>query len=234
MCVRFLAVPLLVVAMSAPAFAKTTVIAELGTAPLLRTSYSTREMRDNVASNASFVASAARKIGLSAHEYAAFRSAIRESHVAWVVVPRHLDAMSWRSGTSVYAIHNVRIPANTHGWEIDVPASGQRVAIYLPAACGNVSVVRTAVPVVAEHHAPAVVAPPVQEAVVPPPVIAPDDTPAAPNVIAESEFPPAAVASHHLLPAIFAPLLFGLAALSGGTKNAGGGGGIVSVPDGCP
>ena len=203
MCVRFLAVPLLVAAMSAPAFAKTTVIAELGTAPLLRTSYSTQEMRDNVASNAPFVASAARKIGLSSREYAAFRAAIRDSHVAWVVVPRHLDAMSWRSGTSVYALHNVLIPANTHGWEIDVPTSGQRVAIYLPAACGNVSVVRTAIPVVAQHHTPAVVAPPVQEAVVPPPVIVPDDTPAAPNVIAESEFPPAPVASHHLSPALF-------------------------------
>jgi hypothetical protein len=141
--------------------------------------------------------------------------------------------MTWRSGRRVYVLKDVIIPAGTHGWEIDVHSPGERVAIFMPAACGNVSVVRTPLPVVAYHRVRAVVvpvAPAVVTAVAPPAPVIPDDTPAAPVVVAKTEFPPAPVAAHHALPLFLAPLLFGLAAFSGGA----GPGPIVPVPVGCP
>jgi hypothetical protein len=228
---RIVIVPLLVALVAAPALAKPTVIAELGSAPLLGTSTSTAQMRSRVAENREFVSAAVHKLGLTSGQYAQFSEAIASSHVAWVTVPRHLDAMTWRSGSHVYVLHDVIIPARTNGWEVDLRSAGERIAIFMPAACGNVSVVRTALPAVAYHRAPPVVVPPapvVATAVVPPPVV-PDDTPAAPVVVAQSEFPPAP-AVHHTSPLFLAPLLFGLAALSGVV----GGGPVATVPVGCP
>jgi hypothetical protein len=222
-----------------PALAKPTVIAELGTAPLLGTSTSTAQMRARVARNEGVVSAAAVKLGLTAGQYAQFHAAIDQSRVAWVTVPRHLEAMSWQGGGKVYVLHDVIIPANTHGWEVDIPSHGQILALYMPAKCGNLSLVRKPVKVIARrpappHRLPVVATTVVQapEAVVAaaPVVAPPDDTPtAAPVAVAQTEFPPApAPARHNAL--FLAPLLFGLAALSGGS----GSGPIVAPPVGCP
>lgn len=236
-------VPLMFALGIAPALAKPTVIAELGTAPLLGTSTSTAEMRARVDHNASMMSAAAAKLGLTPNEYAQFRSDIDASRVAWVTVPRHLDAMSWSSGGQVYVLHDVQIPAATNGWEVDVRTSNGIAKLYMPAKCGNLSLLRTAAPVVAQHHVPTRVAalkvappPPPSAAPAPPaevpaaPAPAPDDTPAAPPAtVAAAEFPPvAAAAGHHAL--FLAPLLFGLAALAGGS----GSGPVVAPPAGCP
>jgi hypothetical protein len=218
-----------------PALAKPTVIAELGTAPLLGTSTSTAEMRARVARNEGIVSAAAVKLGLSAGEYAQFHAAIDQSHVAWVTVPRHLEAMSWQGGGKVYVLHDVIIPAGTHGWEVDVPSHGQILALYMPAKCGNLSLVRKQPKVIA--HIPrrlpvvttAVVEAPAIVVAATPPVVVPDDTPtAAPVAVAQTAFPPAPVVHHSAI--FLAPLLFGLAALSGGS----GSGPIVPLPVGCP
>jgi hypothetical protein len=219
-----------------PALAKPTVIAELGSAPLLGTSRSTAEMRALVARNEGIMSSAAVKLHLTPAEYAQFRAAIASSRVAWVQVPRHLDAMTWSSGGRVYVLHDVVIPARTNGWEVDVRSHDHILALYMPAKCGNLSVVRRAAPVIAKRPVPTRVAamkvvPPVPVAVAPapPPVVIPDDVPPAPPVeVAHTEFPPVAAAAHHRL--FLAPLLFGLAALSGGS----GSGPIVAPPPGCP
>ena len=89
----------------------------------------------------------------------------------------------------------------------------------MPAACGNLSIVRTAWPAVAMHHAkPKAVAPVVAQAppaAEPAPVddvaAIPDDTPvAAPVAVANTEFPPVpAAAAHHSLLPLLAPLLLG-------------------------
>jgi hypothetical protein len=222
----------------APALAKPTVIAELGTAPLLGTSTSTVQMRERVAQNEGMVSAAADRIGLTRNEYAQFHAAIESSHVAWVTVPRHLDAMSWQSGGTVYVLHDVIIPAGTNGWEVDVKSHNQILALYMPVKCGNLSLVRKAASVIAHRSrpvrvaalkiAPPVAAAPVAAAPVPP---VPDDTvPAAPVKVAAAEFPPVAAAStaHHAL--FLVPLLFGLAALSGGS----GSGPVVAPPVACP
>jgi hypothetical protein len=226
----------------APALAKPTVIAELGSAPLLGTSTSTAEMRRLVARNEGMVSAAAAKIGLTPAEYAQFQTAISNSQVAWVTVPRHLDAMTWQSGGTVYALKDVVIPAGTHGWEVDLHEHGQVLALYMPAKCGNLSLVRKSVPMIAHHPVPTRVA---ALKVVPPPAApipaaapevaaapaapVPDDTPAKPVAVAAAAFPPAAAAAHPVLP-FLAPLLFGLAALSGGS----GSGPVQTVPVGCP
>lgn len=227
----------------APALAKPTVIAELGTAPLLGVSSSTAQMRARVAENAGIVAAAAAKIGLTPNQYAQFRAAIASSRVAWVRVPRHLDAMSWQSGGTVYVLHDVVIPAGTNGWEVDVRDHDRILALYLPAKCGNLSLVRKAAPVLAHRPDPVRVAalnvapPPVVPAVPAPSVPAappappvPDDAPPpAPATVAQAEFPPATAAARRHPAWLLAPLLFGLAALSGG-----GSGPAVAPPAGCP
>ena len=239
---RFLLAAACVALCAAPALAKPTVIAELGSAPLLGTSRSTAEMRASVARNEGIVSAAAARLGLTPGEYAQFHAAIDSSRVAWVTVPRHLDSMTWQAGGKVYALHDVIIPAGTHGWEVDVPSHGQVLALYMPAKCGNLSLVRQPGKMIAHRTAPpahvaAVVPPPAPVvaaaapvAVADVPAVPPDDQPAAPVAVAPpTEFPPAPAAAHHN--ALFlAPLLFGLAALSGGS----GTGPIAALPVGCP
>ena len=232
--IRFLLVHILIALTALPAFARTTVIAELGSAPLLGTSTSTAQMRARVAGNREFVEEAVRKLGMSENDYMNFSAAIASSRAQWVTVPRHLAAMTWRSGTHVYVLHDVRIPAGTHGWKVELNSGRENLAVYMPAACGNVSVVRPMARVVAHRpsaHPPVLVAGPVPVAPVAaaPPVIVPDDTPPPAAVVATTEFPPVAAASaHHLL--FLAPLLLGVAALAGGS----GSGPITTVPQGCP
>jgi len=223
---------------AAPALARPTVIAELGTAPLLGTSRSTQQLRDTVARNEGTLSAAGARLGLTTVQYAQFRAAIDGSHLAWVTVPRHLDAMTWQGGGRVYVIHDVVIPAGTNGWEVDIPEGRHVLALYMPAKCGNLSLVRRQLPAVAMapptrvaalHVAPPV-APPVE--VVPPapvvaeapPVTAPPPPVAAPApaTVAAAEFPPTpVVAAHHGLSLL--PLLFGLAAFVGGSSPSSGG-----------
>lgn len=215
---------------AAPALARPTVIAELGSAPLLGSSSSTAELRSRVARNEGPLSAAALKAGLTAGQYAQFRAAIDSQRLAWVTVPRHLDVMTWQANGTVYALHDVIVPARTHGWEVDIPHGHEVIAVYMPAKCGNLSVVRRAVPVVAQRPKPKQVlaSAAVDHQPVAPPVVA--DVPAAPAeappapapVVAESEFPPApaaAVAKHGIN---LLPLLFGLAALAGVSSSNGG------------
>lgn len=228
-----------------PALARTTVISELGSAPLLGTSTSTAELRSRVARNEGILSAAATKAGLTAGDYAQFHAAIDSGHLAWVTVPRHLDVMTWQASGTVYALHDVRVPAGTHGWEVDIPHGHQVIAVYMPAKCGNLSVVRRAVPVVAQHAKPkqvlALHATDQQPAVAPLPVTpaVPAEAPAppvpvapAPVAVAETEFPPVPAVAKHGLNLL--PLLFGLAALAGGASGSNGG--PVSLPpiNACP
>jgi len=236
-----------------PALA-TTVIAQLGTAPLLGSSSSTAEMRSRVARNEGVLSAAAAKLGLTPAQYAQFHAELMSSRTAYVTVPRHLDAMTWQGGGHVYALHDVVIPANTHGWEVDLPASGGRVlALYMPALCGNLSLLNKTAPVIAHHAMPARVAAlaaapppapveapapaPIVEAPVaaaPAPVAVPNDEVAAvAPVVAQAAFPPVAAAAAHagFLPFLI-PLIAGVAAFGGG--GSGSTAPIIAAPAGCP
>ena len=204
-----------------------TIVAELGTAPLLGTQKSTTQMRATVASHDAILRRASARLGLSTDQYEAFRAAIDRGNVAWVTVPRNLDAMTWASGNKVYVLHDVTIPAHTNGWQVNLTDAHHVVSVYMPAKCGNLSVVRRALPVVAQRSSrneayvapppsPAPAAPPVEEA--PAPVVA-----AAPVIGSELPPPP---------PAHKVPFLGLLGAALLGLLNGGGGGG--SVPGAAP
>ena len=81
-------------------------------------------------------AEAAKKIGLTAKQYAAFRHAIEEGDASYERLPRHIDAMAGVHRHRVYALHNVVIPAGIMGWEIPV---GGGVTVIVPQVCGNLS-----------------------------------------------------------------------------------------------
>lgn len=136
-------------ALPLPALAQTHVIAELGSAPLIGQVSSTAQLQSDVRDQSALFAAAGSDLGLSPREYAAFAQRIAGGRLAYVTIPRHLDAMSWRSGTRVRVLHDVIIPANTKGWEIDLSEPGEIVALFIPNKCGNLSLVRRPVPLVA-------------------------------------------------------------------------------------
>jgi hypothetical protein len=148
------------------------VIAQLGNAPLVAQIASTTQLQNDVARDSALYRAAGDRLGLTPHEYALFAQRIAAKQVSYVTVPRHLDAMTWASGGNVYALHDVVIPANTMGWEVDLQEGHQVLALFVPARCGNLSVLRRTLPVLAQagrqHHKPmveaAATAPPVAPA----------------------------------------------------------------------
>jgi len=241
---RYIFAPLLVLALSAPALGQPHVIAELGTAPLIGQIDSTQSLQADVARNESLFEDAGSKLGLSTQEYLQLRDRIATSRLAYVTIPRHLDAMTWSLNGRVKVLHDVIIPANTKGWEADIKENGQIVALFIPNKCGNLSLIRRPAPVVAAlptrvkaaHYAPPVTAAPVAAApaeVAPvaaaPAAQAPAEQPAAVptaapyNALASNTPPaPASTGGHHFP---WFLLLVPVIALIGGH-----GGGSTSVP----
>src|SRR5579883_1123037 len=86
---------------------------------------------------------AARTIPLTQGEYEALSAELTSPTVLqYGPIPRRLDVMT--SGPAPYhAIHNVLIPPNQHGWHLTFSHGIHRTDIYIPNACGNVSVIRT-------------------------------------------------------------------------------------------
>ncbi len=233
----------LVAALAAPVAAKTTVISQLGTSPLLGQSSSSTALKTNMARHEHLLESAAAKMGLSASEYSSFRQQIAASHYAWVTVPRHLDSMSWASGQQVHIIRDVMIPAGTNGWEVDLRHNNQILALFMPAVCGNLSLIRKNMPVVARVTPPApklvakvVPAPPVVPAApavavgAPPQVLGVESAPAPP---ADTVVAPGAVHRASLLPLLLGILPFIGGGGGGGGSSGHGGGGLPVPAPGC-
>jgi hypothetical protein len=217
---------LLVAAMGLPAMAQPIEIATLGRAPMMGSSTNPAELQYNFRKNEALMRQAGMDLGLTREQYEQFRLALEVGKPNWVTVPRHLDAMTWQSGGQIHVLHDVIIPANQKGVEVDLHAGDKIIALFLPAKCGNLSVIRRTVPHVATvrnfpvpHVAAAQAPPPAQDvaAVVPPPP--------PPEVAAAIPLPPPPVVARHgfsLLP---------LAALLPFIVNTGGGGG-GSTPSG--
>jgi len=163
---------LLSIATPMTAVAQPHVIAQLGTAPLIGRIASTPQLREDIRKEARLFELAGAKLGLTPAQYAQALSRINAGQLSYVTIPRHLDAMSWASAGHVYVLHDVVIPANTRGWETDLTTSGQLIALFIPARCGNLSIVRKPLMHVAQA-APAVVAPS--------PVVAPTPVPSTPS-----------------------------------------------------
>lgn len=180
---RPLLASVLAIALPLPAAAHPHVIAQLGTAPLIGQIASTPQLQNDVSRERRMFESAGTKLGLSPKEYAQFETRIARGELTYVTVPRHLDAMSWSSGGNVYVLHDVVVPAGTKGWEVDLQESDATVALFIPARCGNLSIVRRPRPHIAKVQAIRTVA------AVPTPVPAPT---AAPVESAPAFIPPQA------------------------------------------
>lgn len=213
------------------AFASTTVVHQMGVAPLLGVSSTTAEIREKIRSHPALMKQAAAKIGLTPREYSAFYNKFMNQKPGWVTVPRHLDAMTWGGDGYAHADYDVQIPAGTNGWEVDLYEKHQIVHVYIPMICGNISVLRT------PRKAVALVRPPLPPrhifAPIAPPAPAPVVVPPAPvleSVAQEIPPPaPAAAAVHH--PHLFWPIL-GAAILTAVIVGSHHGG--SSTPPGIP
>ena len=145
---------LLSVTMPLAAIAKPHEIAQLGSAPLTGEIASTSQLQANVNRQRHLFEVAGTKLGLSPREFAQFAARIDAKQLTYVTIPRHLDAMSWSSGGRVYVLHDVIIPAQTMGWEIDLQERNHVVALFVPARCGNLSILRRPLPAIAKAPAP--------------------------------------------------------------------------------
>lgn len=139
---------------ASPVLAGTTVIARLGTAPLLGQSVTAPDLQAQISSYGQRVVIAAGMLGLSPSEYREFRKAIDQLEVKRIVMPRHLEAMAFYGSGGVKIIRDVTIPAQTAGWEVDVNEPGQTIRVLIPTSCGNLSILHTYHPAVAARVFP--------------------------------------------------------------------------------
>jgi hypothetical protein len=149
MITRTVAVALLVVMTGLPALAQPIEIATLGRAPLMGQSTSAAELQSNFRKNEALMRRAGMGLGLTPEQYEQFRLALDVGKPNWVTVPRHLDAMTWAAAGQVHVLHDVIIPADQKGVEVDLHSGDTIIALFLPAKCGNLSVIRRTVPHVA-------------------------------------------------------------------------------------
>jgi hypothetical protein len=140
---------LLVASMGLPAMAQPIEIATLGRAPLMGQSTNPAELQYNVKKNEALLRRAGLDLGLTPEQYEQFRLALEVGKPNWVTVPRHLDAMTWASNGQVHVLRDVIIPPNQKGVEVDLHSGDKIISLFLPAKCGNLSVIRRSVPHVA-------------------------------------------------------------------------------------
>ncbi|MHB8433753.1 MAG: hypothetical protein ACYC8W_11035 [Candidatus Tyrphobacter sp.] len=123
------------------------VLPVLGTAPLLGAMSSTADLQERVRERHAMFETAAQDLGLTDAETQELVSHIMSGQVRWGVVPQHLDAMTWAWDGSVYMYRDVVIPAGEYGWETDIRVGPNVHALFIPAACGNLSLVERSEPV---------------------------------------------------------------------------------------
>ena len=189
---------------------------------------STAQLQQDFNSHAGLIAQAGERLGLSGDDMATVRSRINAGEARYVVLPRHLDGMSGAKHGVAFAHYNVVIPANVHGWEVDVPKPAGTLRVFVPNRCGNVSYVmeRHRILAAAPELVPAPPAP-VAAAPIPAPSYEPPAQSTPEPALALSPTVPAQAASHRLygfLPWLAAGLI-GIA-----FSNHGGGGGTPVPP----
>lgn len=244
--VRTLLALVLAAAIPAPSFAQTHVIAELGTAPLIGQISTTNQLQADVTGQEAQFRAAGSKLGLTPSQYLAFQQKIATKQLTYVTIPRHLDAMTWSGGGNVYVIHDVMIPANTHGWEVDLVENGREISLFIPQRCGNLSVVRKLLPRLAKvprHVQPVAMRPETHATPQPAPEAVAVAAPPAPTA---APVPYTTVASStpthrfRLWPLLLLPLIGWATSSHGGSGTVptvgtiGGGGGPSPMPSPTP
>lgn len=207
-----------------------TYVTSLRTGALLGESSSAARLRALVRSHRDRLLTAAAMSGLNHGERLALLQRLRRGRMQWRILPRRLDTMAWLARGSVRVLRDVVIPARTYGWEIDVPSARGNLWLFLPAACGNLSMIRTPLPVSRGEvtlNSPPVVrlhpyAAPFE--IAPPPVDVLAYAPEMPQLAAPPE------AKHHAFPWWLLALLLPFA----GGSSGGGSSPIVITPTPLP
>jgi hypothetical protein len=192
---------------------------------------STQQLQRAFSTHALLLAHAGGKLGLSRHDFAMVRQAIDSGHTMYVTVPQHLDGMAGAHGGVPFVVHDIIIPANVYGWEVDLRRPNGIVRVYIPNTCGNISVLR--VPkryyVAGAYHVPtpAPAFPAAPRLAAQAPRSSPTPVPqaiATTAPVAVAAPPAAATASHHLgwLPFLLVPIIAGLAAGHGSSSSSTG------------
>jgi hypothetical protein len=97
------------------------------------------EVQQVVVADKSRYKQAAQRIGLTNREFDEMKRHIARGEAKPTTLPVHLDAMAAMHRGRVYAIRDVRVLPNQRAYAV-VLDDGKRV--YIPAVCGNLSVVR--------------------------------------------------------------------------------------------
>ena len=179
---------------------------------------SSEEVWNATREHAKLYSDAAKRMGLTQAEYQQFRNALLDGKATYVTLPRRLDAMAGSRRGSVYVVKNAYLTAPARGWRVAL-ADGN--IVYVPQACGNLSVLRPRVvahaavyhpkPVAYVHANPGVVPAVAAAETVPPPtpVTVVPEQPATEAVAAAPAAAPAAARGA-------SPLLFLIPAALGG------------------
>jgi len=227
----------LVASMVLPAMAQPIEIATLGRAPLLGQSTNAAELQYNFKQNEALMRRAGLSLGLTNEQYEQFRLALEVGKPNWVTIPRHLDAMTWSSSGQIHVLHDVIIPANQKGVEVDLQSGSKNIALFLPAKCGNLSVIRREVHVARTQNFP-VPHPPRYVAAQPPPVEVATAPQPVPLVEAAPPPIPVAAVAHHgfsLLPlAALLPFIVHGSTSTFTPGNPPPSVGIITGPPPCP
>ncbi|MDQ2865248.1 MAG: hypothetical protein M3R51_03410 [Candidatus Eremiobacteraeota bacterium] len=167
--------------------------------PLLGEISSTAQLQQDFNQNATLIAQAGERLGLSASDMATVRHEINRGGARYVTLPRHLDGMTGARGGVAFAHHNVVIPPDVHGWEVDLEKPTGTLRVFVPNRCGNVSFVMERHRILAA--APAYVTPQNAVAAAPPadvPAYQPPATPvpAAPVSVSSEPIVPAQAVAH--------------------------------------
>lgn len=144
-CLRaLLAVTIVSVIFGTQGSASPYVIHRLDHDVLLDASSSRQELAQHISLHEARVRAAAIHLGLTTSQYQAFRA--RLSKAQYVVIPRHLNSMVGYAHGSTYVLRDIIIPSDTRGWEVDLTNGRQLTRIFVPALCGNLSILRTLTP----------------------------------------------------------------------------------------
>lgn len=147
-CFSISIIALIVSLVNSPASAGPYAIHNLSHDALLGSTNSRLEMQQRVRQYDARVRKAASDLGLTPSQVQAFETQLPNSR--YVVLPRHLNAMAGYAHGTPYVVHDVIIPVNSRGWEVDVVQGDSLMRVFVPAACGNLSILRSFQPHIAQ------------------------------------------------------------------------------------
>ncbi len=172
----------LALALPVDTMAQTRVIGDLSNGALLGQIRDTAQLQNDFATHRPLLAQASLDLGLTSSDFNEVATDIARGRATYVQIPRHLSGMAGQHGGHTFAVHNIVIPQDVYGWEVDLERPTSTVRVFMPNRCGNISyllIPKHHTVAATPYHATTPIAPPVAVAPSPAPTLAPEATPAA-------------------------------------------------------